>query len=380
MMRAIILLTAFLFSVQGFASDNILPTKHTPTSDIWIDYSDLDYVLSSSVLNMGPSTHKRAGRLEKDWITNIYVGNPKASRNEGNRVAFHLYKDGHKNVLRAIRDDLLALPTQLDLSELSRNHQLAYWFNLHNTIVLSEMAEAYPVTNLKSFFDRSNRNALIVSKRFTVGTAEVTLADIQDHVLENWRDPLVIYGFYMGAVGTPNIRQEAFKGDAIYSQLRENAYDFVNSVRGTQVWKTGELRVATYYERMAAVFPDFEADVIRHVQQYARPNFARRLVGVASVDAGIDDWHIADMYNGRIIDAMGSYPRTTQTIDGTFLGPRTVAAHYMNTLKGREHNFEQAEGSVEIDELNRGVSETSEEPDTDEKEDDDDGEPPRHVI
>lgn len=377
-MKSVFVILAVLFSGAAYASDASLPTGHTPKSKIWIDYSDLNYVLSKSVLDMGPSTHQRAGRPEKDWITNIYVGNSKATRHEGNRVAFHEYKDQHKRVLKAIRDDLLALPTQLDLTELSRNHQLAYWLNLHNTIVLMEMAEAYPVTNLKPFFDRSDKDALIVKKRFTVGTVDVTLADIQDHVLENWNDPLVIYGFYMGAVGTPNIRQDAFRGDAVYDQLRENAYDFVNSVRGTQIWKTGELRVATYYERMAAVFPNFEDDVIRHVKEYASKKFARRLVGVASINARIDDWNIADIYNGRIIDGMGSYPRTVQTIDGIFLGPRPIPMHVRNIIIGRSNNFKRADGSVEIDELDRGQSEAEEEPD--EEKEDDKKDPKLYVI
>ncbi len=368
-MRVIAAVALMMLSVQAVAADSIFPTKHTPRSKVWIDYSDLDYVLSSSVLSMGPSTHQRAGRPEKDWITNVYVGNPKATRHEGNRVAFHEYKEKHRAVLRAIRDDLLALPEQLDLTELSRNHQLAYWLNLHNVIVLAEMADAYPFTNVRPMFDRSKPGAFINKADYEIAGRKISVADIQDHVLQNWKDPLVIYGFYMGAVGTPNIRQDAYQGSRVYDQLRENAFDFVNSVRGTQIWKTGELRVATYYERMAKAFPDFEADLIRHIKKYASRKFERRLVGVASVDARIDDWHIADLYNGRVIDAMGSYPRTTQVIDGTFLGPRVTPMHVRNIIIGRSNNFKRAEGSVDIQEIN--ASETEEEADAEAKKEDD---------
>lgn len=328
-----------------------LPTGHDPNSDILIDYGDLNFVLASSVLDMGPSTHQRAPRVRPDSATRIYGGSRKASRFEGNRVAFHLFEDSHRDVLVAIRDDLLNLPEQVRLESLTRRQQLAYFLNLHNSIVLAKVADEYPVTHLEPWFNRNNSKAFIVAEYFKLGDQHVTLADIQDHVLENWRDPLVIYGFYMGAVGTPNIRQDAFDGERVFEQLRENARNFVNSVRGTQVWHTGELRVASYYERMASVFPDFEDDVLRHVQEYARPAFARRLVGISAVDPRIDDWNIADLYNGHLHQAGRTGPRTIQDGEGTLLGQPGIPLHVVHTLKGRINNFKRFKGTVDIEEL-----------------------------
>lgn len=346
-----------IFSAWTVAAAD-LPTAHDPNSKIWLDYSDLDYVLSRSVLDMGPSTHQRAHRASRDTATRLYVGSRKASRFEGNRVAFHAFEDNHRQVLYAIRNDLLKIPSQLNLEELSRNQQLAYWFNLHNAIVLAEIADAYPVTNLKSFFDRENEKALINDKQYAFGGQAITIADIQDHILANWTDPLVIYGFYFGAVGTPNIQQAAFAGDTVYDQLRQNARNFVNSVRGTQIWDKDELSVATYYERMGAVFPDFDRDVLRHVEEYARPAFARRLVGISSVDPEIDDWNIADLYNGRLTEAGGIYAKTTQDAEGNFISNRKLPLHVVHALKGRANNFKRFKGTVEIEELGEADEES----------------------
>lgn len=380
MWKSVKLLSCLLLGFSVQAAD--LPTGHTPGSKIWIDYSDLDHVLSASVLDMGPSTHERAYRLKQLTGTRLVMGNQKATRLEGNRVAFHLFEETHRDVLRAIRDDLLSLPEKTDIAELSRNHQLAYWLNLHNSIVLAMMAEEYPVTNLEPFFDRGRKGAFIVSEAFQLGQHTVTLADVQDHILANWQDPLVIYGFYMGAIGTPNVRKDAFKGDQVYDQLRENAYNFVNSVRGTQIWKTGNLRVASYYRRMAHVFPNFEDDVLRHIQEYARPKFARRLVGVATVDARIDDWNIADLYNGHLHQAAGSLPRTVDDWRYKFFPRRpNVPPQLMEVLEGRKYNLRRYEGRVQIDELSRGTVETEATPgDKDGKKPDEENEQPPNVI
>ena len=356
-MKSVILVLAIMLSGVNAALAAGLPKQSTQDSKIWIDYSDLDYVLASSVLDMGPSTHERAHRVRIDSATRIYGGSRKASRFEGNRVAFHLFEDSHKSVLRAIRDDLLALPGQLNLQELSRNHQLAYWLNLHNAIVLAEMAEEYPTTNVRPMFDRRRSNSFINRAEYAVAGETVSLADIQDHILDNWQDPLVIYGFYMGAVGTPNIRKEAFRGDRVYDQLEENARNFVNSVRGTQIWDGSKLRVASYYQRMAAKFPNFDADILRHIQEYARPDFARRLITVREIEPEIDDWNIADLYNGHLHQAGRTGPRTIQGGDGTLLGQPNIPLHVVHALRGRINNFRRFEGTVEIEEVDAGTAE-----------------------
>ena len=207
-----------------------LPYGDTDRSDYVIDYTDLSMILNGSVLDMGPSTHKPPKhRTVKFTGTRMQIGNFLKTRQEGNRVMMHGFEEPERAYLHKIRDELLDVPNQLPLSALSRNEQLAYWLNLHNIIVLAEIAEQYPVTNIKPFFDASDLGALVNQKRFSLNGDMISLADIQNHVITYWSDPLVIYGFYLGAVGTPNIRTTAYTGTNIYDELRDNAVDFVNS-------------------------------------------------------------------------------------------------------------------------------------------------------
>ena len=289
---------------SAFAAD--LPTEFDPKSKYRLDYSDLNAVLQSSVLDMGPSTHKRAKRPKRSTSSRMILANPLPSRLEGNRVMYDKFQDPQINFLRGMRDDLLAIPSQVPIEKLRKNEQLAYWYNLHNAIVMTKLAEEYPITRLKPLFDPEDKDAFYKQRIFDLSGTMISLEDIQNHVVENWDDPLVIYGFYMGAVGTPNVRQAAYSGRTVFDDLKENAVDYVNSVRGTQVWKEKQLRVATYYERMAAKFPNFEQDVMKHVRQYAKPAFLRRMNSVDDVDARIENWYIADLYNGNLTQVGGS--------------------------------------------------------------------------
>lgn len=328
-----------------------LETRHTPNSQYYIDYSDLDAILKGSVLDMGPSTHKPPNeKFVKITGTRLQIGNTKVTHQEGNRVMIHAFRKPELTYLRRMRDDLLSIPSGLPLAALSRNEQLAYWFNLYISIVLTEISEQYPITYLQPLFDKGNPDAFVNLRQFTLGETMVSLADIEQHVMSNWTDPVVIYGFYMGAVGTPNIRTSVYSGDRVYDQLHENAVDFVNSMRGTQIWNPAELRVSNYYQRMAQMFPSFETSLLAHIQKYAKPRFRQRMITIRNISAEIEDWHIADLYNGNLSKPGGSYPRITKDAEGLPY-KITLPIHVIQLLRERERKLGRQKPSVEIEEL-----------------------------
>lgn len=328
-----------------------LPTDHTPNSDYYIDYSDLDYILKGSVLNMGPSTHRPPkSKLAKLSGTKLQMGNVKITRQEGNRVLFHAFKGDERLYLRKMLDELLAIPSDLPLAALSRNEQLAYWFNLYTSIVLTEISERYPITYLEPLFDKNDPNSLVNNEQYMLDGTKVSLATIEDHVMSNWNDPVVIYGFYLGAIGTPNARTSAYNGETVYSQLRENAVDFVNSMRGTQMWNPSELRISKYYQRMAPMFPSFETSVLAHIKEYAKPAFKQKLVTVATISPQIKDWSIADLYNGNLTDPEARIPRTT--VDGNDqLFKLRIPQHVIQIMRERERKISRQEPNVVIEEI-----------------------------
>ena len=347
-------LIVLCLSLTPSAMATDLPTEFDANSKYRLNYSDLNAVLDSSVLNMGPSTHKRAKKARNSTASRMKIGNSSPSRLEGNRVMFDRFEDAQISFLANMRDDLLAIPGQVPIERLTRKEQLSYWFNLHNAIVLAEIADLYPVTRLAPLFDEDDPDAFYRQQKFDMSGTMISLKDIQDHVVENWDDPRVIYGFYMGAIGTPNIQSSVYTADKVYDQLNENAIDFVNSVRGTQVWKKKELRVATYYQRMAQKFPNFNQDIMAHVKKYSKDDFLNRLGSIETVSARIEDWNIADLYNGRLGRSGGSGPGNKTDN----LGLQIVSGlpdHVIELLRYRDEKIakEKREGKVEVEEYAR---------------------------
>jgi len=294
-----------------------LPNEFANTSKYRLDYSDLEAVLRGSVLEMGRSDHKRARKLARATGSNMRLGNPLPSRLEGNRVLLHEFGQAQLAGLAMVRDDLLAIPAQLAIEKLSKEEQLAYWLNLHNIIVLSKVASLYPVTMLESIFSPASGKSVLYDRDYEWNGQMISLADIQNHILTNWADPVVIYGFYLGAVGTPNIRNSAYTGANVHAALKDNAEDFVNSVRGTQVRNKTKLRVSTYYEAMAQKFPNFQNDLMTHIRKYATSELLHRMKQARKIATDIDDWHIADLYNGKLSSEGGSHAGTVTDRRGT---------------------------------------------------------------
>jgi len=293
---AVVLLLPAPFTKTVFAAD--LPTKNTPSSQFQIKYDDLSFVLKNSVMETGRSNRRVASRaVNKNTSTKIKHGNSKATALEGNRVMFHEFTDANRDLLLAIRQDLEAVPNHMPLESFSKNEQLAYWFNLHNVAVMLAVSENYPVKSIKRI--SSGKNDVWAKKTMSIGGVATSIRDIEKHVISNWNSPLVLYGFYMGAIGGPNIRAEAFTGKTLNKQLESNAYDFINSLRGVKLW-SGKARVSDHYKMgKDKYFPDFNKDMKRHMLTYARGATRRSIASVEKFQIKNYDWSIADLKNGE---------------------------------------------------------------------------------
>ena len=275
-----------------------LPTEYSFKSDYQIRYDDWDLFLSGFVLDTGPSDRRPASQNgNRHTATRIRHGNTRSTAFEGNRVVFEELKPEYLEGLTAIRQDLEAVPDFVPFEKLSRNEQLAYWLNLHNVAVMIEVAKEYPVKKLKSL--SRGRKSVWDDKTMLVAGVPTSIQDIEEHVIENWQDPIVLYGLFMGTVGGPNIRDHAYTGQNVRGALELNAKEFVNSLRGFRLW-SGRGRVSEHYELGRKYFPDFEKDIARHLRSYARADTARDLAKASSFRVDSYDWHIADMSDGSV--------------------------------------------------------------------------------
>ena len=295
------MLTAFFTLIIGGvlgvqAQSDSLPVKHNPDSEYEIRYDDLNLILSASVLDTGPSDRRPASRAgNRSTSSRLKHGNMNATGFEGNRIMFDAYTQDHVDSLLAIRRDLEAVNDFTPLEEFNEWEQLAYWYNLHNVAVMYEVAKAYPVKKLKSMM--SGKGNVWDAKTMSIGGRPTSIRDIEEHVIERWDNPLVLYGFFMGTIGGPDIRTEAYTGENVVEALQHNAVRFINSLRGFRLWSK-EGRVSEHYNIGRRFFPDFQNDVAAHMATFARRDTRADLAKAKKMKTKNYDWGIADLKNG----------------------------------------------------------------------------------
>jgi len=328
------------------------PTAHKKSATHKLKYDDLDLFLKQTVLLTGRSDHKVARKPAAITGTRVAYDNTKPSRLEGNRVLFHQQTEELARVSGALRDTMLDIASKVNFAKLSKDEQLAFWLNLHNIIVYHELAARYPVTDLEPLVAScSDQTSIYCNQSYNLAGQMVSLNDIRDHIVANWDDPLVIYGFYLGAVGTPNVRGGAFDASNVWQALHENAVDFIHSVRGSRKKSGKSLSVSEYYQFFPKFFPRFEADILAHIREFAEDDYLQRLGKIKKVKANLNDWNIADLYNGHLKDPTGAGnvvrndPRSRKRNDAVPLHARRLLADIQRRNKTRDEKM-AASGSV----------------------------------
>ena len=158
-----------------------------------------------------------------------------------------------------------------------------------------EVAKAYPVKKLKSLMN--GKKNVWDAKTMSIGGRPTSIRDIEEHVINRWENPLVLYGFFMGTIGGPDIRTEAYTGDNVVEALQHNAVRFINSLRGFRLWSR-EGRISEHYDLGRRFFPDFQNDVIQHLTTFARRDTREDLAKAKRIKVKNYDWGIADLKNG----------------------------------------------------------------------------------
>ena len=176
------------------------------------DFSDLNGFLQLVVMDLGPSD-RIAKAQPKDTGTRIVPGHNGRYRLEGNRIPFEVFSDKEKGASVRHRAALTSLGNDSDLSAFPWLDQMAYWINLHNIIVIDEIAKAYPVTRPDRIRVGDGSASLYDTKLVTIQGTRLSLNDIRrEIVFRHWRAPLSIYGFFDGTVGGPSIQTRAYSG------------------------------------------------------------------------------------------------------------------------------------------------------------------------
>lgn len=328
-----------------------------PSSKYAINYDDLTAVLRAGVVDVGLSLRKVAAPAPDITGTRM---KPKVKKtaNEGNRFYFESVKDDEAFVqyMIGIQKSLEELPTGAPLKYFSRDEQLAYWLNLYNVTALNQIIALYPKNNLKKY--TVGKKSIFSKKVLTVAGVPLSLDDIEFTILQQNYDnnPLILYGLYKGIIGGPSIRRRAFTSDRVYADLESNAYEFINSNRGTYIRDEKTFRVSSLYARDGSYFPDFNADLSEHLMTQLQGKERTALESATKIKADINDWTVTDLggsrarIGGSFADSraalLDSVKGTTPMDGGGVMGAAVGNANSMMAQRGKQRSLERVDPAL----------------------------------
>lgn len=334
---------------------NFAKFKPTPQKTTRIDYDMWDSLLEEMVLYTGPSTRKHASRPRPITGSRFSRGHTSPYRLEGNRIPYSEIKPAYKEALTEYRKDLERVGTEIEISKLSRNEQLAFWLNLHNTVIIERLAEEYPVRRPRELKIGKPKVLLHDAKIINIKGEKLSLRDIREKIVyPNWKNPTVIYGFHLGDIGSPSIQNTAFNAANVNDLLDRSASEFINSLRGFHTRNNKQFISQLYTEVAAFYFSDFHADIANHMRKFMRSDVSKQLK--QGVPFEIDDYQtvIADMTGGRGNFESISILRS-DTGYGAFEGKVSTFQQYVKELVSKRRDLERSglvgSGTVIIEDI-----------------------------
>ena len=335
---------------QGFSQF----APKTKTRSTRIDYTIWDEALKDVVLDLGPSTRIRAPKPRAAIGSRMVKGHKTAYRLEGSRFTFAYITDEYRSGLTEYRKDLQTLPSRLDITRLSREEQLAYWFNLHNVAVIEQIAKAYPTqrpSSIKVTID-GRKVKLDGAKFIEVNGTKMSPKDIRTQIVyPNWTDADVIYGFYRGDIGSPVLPRFAYDAGNLSYTLDDNGYEFVNSLRGFHR-TLGKRNVSAIYEEAAPYyFQSWDADLTKHLSSHIKEELESDLLTGEPFRVDRYDTMVADLSGGRGLGTSGAPIGGQLSMSAETARLLGEVRQKQDILRGRGEIGQQPKGWVVIEDL-----------------------------
>ena len=169
-------------------------------------------------------------------------------------------------VLEAYIDALEAMTP----SQMPRDAQLAYWFNLYNAAIIDVVLDNYPIDSIKEVgggvFNRGPWKDEVV----TVEGRAMSFDDIEHGTVRaTFEEPRVHYAFNCASIGCPDIRASAWRAKTLDADLDAAARAYVGSDRGVRVDGRGRVTASSIYKWFQEDFGGSAEGVLEHVSAYA---------------------------------------------------------------------------------------------------------------
>lgn len=188
------------------------------------------------------------------------------------------YADVAKDDQQHLESYLVQLQ-MVQVTNLSRQEQKAYWINLYNALTVKVILDHYPVKSITEIDISPGlfSNGPWDAKLLQIEGEKVSLNDIEHRILRPiFKDNRLHYALNCASIGCPNLQPVAFTAANTEELLEKGAREYINSPRGAQ-FVNKKLQVSGIYKWFQEDFAGSETGVITHLQHYAQGSLAEQL-------------------------------------------------------------------------------------------------------
>lgn len=214
----------------------------------------------------------------------------------GSRTADGRTNIAYSKVSAADKTAFYALVDQLEavnVDQLNRQQQLAYWINLYNAATVEVVLRAYPVSSILYIRDGLLPSGPWDRKVLRVKGEQLSLNNIEHGILRPiFKDPRVHFAVNCASFGCPNLALEAYEPATLGAQLDAGARGYVNDPRGLAV-KNNALVASRIFDWYGADFGG-PAGVLAFARRFGTPQTVRALAGRTKIDSFDYNWSLND--------------------------------------------------------------------------------------
>ena len=105
-----------------------------------------------------------------------------------------------------------------------REDQAAFWVNAYNALVLRTVIDAYPIHGRSAEYPPSSIRQIpgaFDGRKFRVGGEQLSLDDLEKKVIAGFGDARLLLALGRGAIGSPRLHSEAYRGSRLDEQLAD---------------------------------------------------------------------------------------------------------------------------------------------------------------
>jgi hypothetical protein len=179
---------------------------------------------------------------------------------------------------QALKNDLAPLEKYVDKLKSfdagklpSREAKLAHWINVYNALILWSFAKDYPQEKdrLKNPLRRA---AYFYRRKFLVGGAERSLADIEDNSIRKaFNEPRIHFAIVCASASCPWLSQKAYTAANVMGQLELEASQFIGAERNVKIDAAAKtVTVSEIFKWFRADFGGSEAAVLKFLGRYIK--------------------------------------------------------------------------------------------------------------